>query len=233
MLLDLADLDPTPMTNAWTGIEQQLIQLSSKVDETWSDKVEPAFEEADWDWDEQIEPQARKGTELNDWLEREREVVGIRIFAEAAEQVFEKARSNLSRDFECNQCGSAVSVSDRFFRSLHVPCDHCDMVNTFDPGTKVRAVEHFCCHHLSRAKSQELWFAWLDADQAMRHARDEDLALMKSAERALRAHTEAYYRARIEIVPEYEPAFAKDVEGRMRSFYQELSRSDVWDGPSG
>ena len=65
MLLDLNNLDPLPMSNAWSAIEQQLIQLTSKIDDTWNEKVEPAFDEADWDWN-QIGPQHSLRVEMLD-----------------------------------------------------------------------------------------------------------------------------------------------------------------------
>lgn len=226
-LLDVAGLDPLPMSNAWSAIENQIVELTSRIDDTWSEKVEPAFEEADWEWD-QIEPQLDRGRALSAKMLRDRDAVAFRIFAEAAEKIFEEAKKNLAQDHPCTQCHAPLPLSDQFFRSVHVTCPYCNNVNTFVPGTKIASVEHFCCHHLSRARTVDLWFAWVDAEERMRDT--ETLENMKAAEAALKQYNEAYLKARIAIVPELEKDFEKDLQGRMAFFYEEVSRSDEWDG---
>jgi hypothetical protein len=226
-LLDLANLDPLPMSNAWSAIEGQLLELSAKVQETWQAKVEPALEAAEWETARILE-QHEKGAALQRWRERATETVSIRIFGDASRRIAEEARKNLSAEFRCTQCRAALEVSDRFFRSVHVTCPYCNNVNTFVPGTKVQAVEHFCCHHLAREKSRDLWFAWQDAEAAMRATNFESLREMKAAEAALLGYTRAYLRARIEVVPAYEPDFEKDLKGKTAFFYDEVSSSDVW-----
>ncbi|MEO1173378.1 MAG: hypothetical protein AAFX94_15195, partial [Myxococcota bacterium] len=45
-LLDLAGLDTNPMANAWQGVRSQLLALYTKIDDTWSERVEDAFRAA-------------------------------------------------------------------------------------------------------------------------------------------------------------------------------------------
>ena len=208
-LLDLNALDPQPMTVAWMAIENQLHELNAKVDETWSAKVEPALEEAGASWD----PEQRKGEALKDDLERRKGEVEVRIFGDAAKRIYEQARVNLAKDQRCAQCGAPLKLAQAFFRSRHLPCPHCNNVNTYVPGSTISAVEYFCCHHLARQKTVGLWNAWLAAERRQ----DEDRA---AAERALREYTTAYLRARIELVPEYEQDFEKDLKGKMAFFYE-------------
>ena len=106
-------------------------------------------------------------------------------------------------------------------------CPFCKTVNTFVPGAQVQAVEYFCSHHLAREKTQAQCRAWQEAERRM-NAVEDDLPAMRAAEAALRAWNEAYLRARIEIVPEYEKDFARDLEGKMAFFYEQVSRSPAW-----
>jgi hypothetical protein len=223
MLLDLNNLDPQPMTVAWGAIENQLRELGTRVDTTFREKVEPALEAADEDG-ELVAAERRKGEAFARWLEREQEAVGTRIFAAAAHKIFAQARQTLGKDFRCTQCQAALPLSDRFFRSRHVACAYCNNVNTFVPGTQVAAVEFFCCHYLARDRAKQTWFAWLEAEEAMRAGPTGDRALIAAAERALLAYTTAYLRARIEIVPEYEKDFDKDLKGKTAFFYEQVAR---------
>ena len=228
MLLDLNNLDPQPMTVAWGAIENQLRELGTRVDTTFREKVEPTLEAEGEDDGGRIAAAERgKGEAFARWLERERETVATRIFAAAAQKIFAQARATLGKDFRCTQCQAALPLSDRFFRARHVPCAYCNRVNTFVPGTQVAAVEFFCCHYLARDKVKDLWFAWLEAEERMRASRadqDDVRALITAAEQALVAYTTAYLRARIEIVPEYEKDFAKDLEGRTAFFREQVAR---------
>ncbi|MHB8872765.1 MAG: hypothetical protein ACYC8T_03665 [Myxococcaceae bacterium] len=208
MLLDLNSLDPMPMSNAWTAVENQLRELASKVDQTWEEKVEPALEAAQLSGG-RLDAERAKGEALRRSIERDQESASVRIFAAAARKILAQAKENLSKDFRCKQCSAPLALSDRFFRSRHLTCPNCANVNTFVPGTQVQAVEYFCCHHLAKEKTQALWGAWLDAERGPRPA----------AERALRAYTEAYLLARIEIVPEYQKDFERDLKGKMAFFY--------------
>jgi len=216
-LLDLNNLDPMPMSNAWTAIENQLRELDAKVEQTWAEKVEPALEAAGWPAVRQDQERS-KGSALKAAIETGKAQLELRLFVGAARKILEQAKQTLARDFACRQCGAPLKVSDRCFRSRHVSCPFCSTVNTFVPGAQVAAVEHFCCHHLAREKTQGLWAAWLTSEAAMK-SRDEDPAARAAAERALREYTEAYLRARIEFVPEYEKDFERDLKGKMAFFY--------------
>jgi hypothetical protein len=220
MLLDLNALDPLPMTNAWSGVENQLRELSEKVEQAFSEKVEPALEEAEaW---EARDREREKGLALRRAFERAELRAEIRVFGDAARKVFARAKENLSRTFRCTQCRAPLPVSDRFFRSCHVPCPHCNTVNTFLPGTEVMSVESFCVHRLAQARTEALYLAWLDAEEAMNRSDDAPQAVA-AAERALIAYTTAYLRARIEIVPEYEKDLEKDLAGRTAFFRERLA----------
>ena len=164
------------------------------------------------------ERERAKGAALCHRFERAKLRAEIRVFGDAARKILARARENLARTFLCTQCRAPLPISDRFFRSRHVPCPHCNTVNTFVPGTDVLSVEPFCCHRLAQVAAEAPYFAWLDAEEEMNQGDAPEA--VAAAERALRAYQTAYLRARIEIVPEYEKDFEKDLAGRMAFFYE-------------
>jgi hypothetical protein len=200
MLLDVNALDPQPMTIAWMAIENQLRELMEKVDQTWEQKVAAPLEDDS--------REHAKGVRLRRETEQKKNAVELRIFGDAARKIFEQARVELSKDVKCAQCGAAIALGQAFFRSRHLTCPHCNNVNTFVPGATIAAVEYFCCHHLARQKTIGLYDAWIAAEGSDR----------SRAEAALREYTTAYLRARIELVPELEKDFEKDLKGKMAFF---------------
>jgi hypothetical protein len=225
-LIDTNDLDPLPMTNAWSGIQNQVHELLKKVQETWQKNVAPTLEDKGLLFREQCE----KGEELRRSVEEATERARVAIFADAARKVLAQAKANLAGEFHCTQCGAVLAISDRFFRSRHVACPYCNCVNTFVPGTKVMAVEHFCCHHLAREAALDLHFIWERAEARMKGRGSEDLTILEAAERALGDYTRAYLLARIALVPEYEKDFDRDFRGRMAEFYQQVAHYPAWKG---
>jgi len=205
MLLDVNGLDPQPMTIAWMAIETQLHELTQKVDQTWEAKVEPALEGTPG-----VEAEREKGDALRRDIERQKDALEVRMFADAARKIYAQAKANLARDQKCAQCGAAMKLGQAFFRSRHLTCSFCTNVNTFVPGSLISSVEYFCCHHLAREKSAPQWAAWLAAEHGPR----------AQAEAALKAYATAYLNARIEIVPEYAADFEKDLKGKMAFFFE-------------
>jgi len=227
MLLDLNNLDVLPMTNAWTAIEQQVHELAHLIEDTWNDKVEELFEDLDLE-QEVIDIEYQKYRSSHQELYHDKERAETLIFADAARKILQRAKEILSKTYSCTQCQAQLEVSDQFFRSVHVPCKYCDKVNTFDPGTQVRSVEDFCCHYLSREQSIDLFLKSQDAESIMRHNDFQFYDDMFKTEQTLREYLVVYLKARIEIVPEYEKDYDKDLKGRMAWFYDEVKRSPIW-----
>jgi transcription elongation factor Elf1 len=227
VLLEAASLDTVPMSNAWTGIVQQIHSLRQKIDDTWSDKVEEPMEDAGLG-DDVIDAQRDKGEKLDDWMEREVEREELSIFASAADRIHAEAQKILAQAFKCTQCKAALPVPEKFFRSAHVTCEYCNTVNTFEPGSLVRGVEHFCSHYMARRATWREWVAMADAEQQVRSARDETIEMLRIQEEATRAYWRAYLTKRAEIVPAYAESLEKDFEGKMGAFYRDMERNEVW-----
>ncbi len=226
-LLDLSALDPTAMTNAWSGIRAEVHALGQRIDTVWDDKVEPAFRAAGLGEDEIDRAQAL-GRELDAALDLEVEAQEIELFAAAADRILAAARVEMARDFGCTQCGAKLELPPQVFRAVNVTCAFCGSVNTHEPGTRVRQVEHFCAHHLSQRAALREWRALRDLERQRRGLRGERIDNLRALEQSWRRYWEVYFRARAALVPAYAPDLQRDVDGRMRAFYDEMARNATW-----
>jgi hypothetical protein len=230
-VLEFQDFDPTPMNVAWQGIETQAKELISKIDDTWQEKVSPAFdevrdageaevEEADGDLSEYYEgfykvyrKEQDKANLLSDKLERELKNYQVRTFAVAARKLQARASEELGKMFLCSQCKAPLPVRKNFFRSYYETCTYCQTVNTFEPGTIARQVEHFAVHAIAEEKALPEFHAYWDVEDKFKGQRDDEPQIV-AGQTVLDAYTvyaEKYLKARIEIIPDLETQYNNDL----------------------
>ena len=59
--------------------------------------------------------------------------------------------------FHCKQCGGKLEIYNFYFTATYIACPYCRTQNTFDPGTKVRMIEHLArplAEHRCRGRYQ-------------------------------------------------------------------------------
>src|SRR4051812_16433859 len=81
-LLDLNQLDPIAMSNAWMGIRAESLALGAKIDSTWHEKVESTMEAAGMPH-AAVFAQGERGRALRHELDLDCERREIAVFAEA------------------------------------------------------------------------------------------------------------------------------------------------------
>lgn len=210
-------LDPTAMSNAWSGIRAEVFALTERIESTWRERVEQALVDAGAAPLE-LRAQEERGRQLSRQLMFEFERTEIEVYADAAQLVLEAATATLQRSFGCTQCGAQLPIPSKAFRSVHVPCQYCSSVNTFEPGNEVRMVEHFCAHHLSQRSALEAWQQLKHAERRWRDTRGETPEVLEALEAATYTYWETYLRARNALLPELEKDFQRDLEGKLRAF---------------
>jgi DNA-directed RNA polymerase subunit RPC12/RpoP len=226
-LLEQSDFDPIPMTNAWSGIRAELMALDSRVDTVWDQKVEATFREAGLA-DAEIDKQRARGRALQAQLRLEQEKREVDVFGAAGERLLAQAKAAMAKEFRCTQCGAQLAVPAQCFRSVHVRCEYCQSVNTYEPGTRVRQVEHFCSHHLSQKRAAAEWARMRAVEERRRQSRTDELPVLRELERATLDYWTAYFRARADLVPAFAKDLEKDIQGRMRPFRDEMAKNQVW-----
>ncbi len=218
--------DPIPMTNAWSAMERRAKELSTKIEETWHQQVEPKFEEAGVARPA-LDEQRRKGDALRDFIELEIERTRIMIYCTLARDVAALAAQEKQGGYPCKSCGAPLSVPHTF-RVANVRCAHCATVNEYEPGTRTRYVEASCIHSLCQ---EAAWSEFVAMHQAEKHFKDtrppRSLALIQAWEQAQIAYHRKYLTARLQYLPDQAPSFGKDLAGRMEHFYVYGVNSEV------
>lgn len=216
-LLAETSYDPIPMGNAWGAMERRAKELSTKVEETWNQQVEPKFEEAGAARP-LIEEQRRKGDALRDHIELEIERTRIGIYCKLARDVAELDAREHGGSYPCRNCGAPLAVPHTF-RVVNVACAHCRTMNEFEPGTRTRYVEASCLHSLCQEAAWNEYVAMHRAETAFRRARPHTIAHIQAWEAAQIAYHRKYLTKRLDYLPDQAPSFAKDLAGRMEHFY--------------
>ncbi len=224
-LLAESNYDPIPMGNAWGAMERRAKDLSTKVDETWRQQVEPKFEEASVARPI-IAQQSQKGDAFRDWMALEIERVRIEIYCKLARDVAALDAQEKQGGYPCKQCGAPLAVPHTF-RVVNLACVHCRTVNEYEPGTRTRYVEASCLHSLCQESAWNEFVAMNQADDAYRRARPHTIQHLKNWEAAQIAYHRKYLTTRLTYLPDQAATFAKDLEGRMEHFYVYTVQNDA------
>lgn len=234
-VIALQDFDPTPFSVAWQGIEAQVKELISKIDSTWQEKVSLAFEEVKEAGETMMEEagsslddyyeafhtvyktEQEKGIALSRKLERALKGYEVRTFATAARKLQEKAVEVLSKTFSCSQCKAPLPVKQNFFRAYYETCTYCQTVNTFEPGTIARYVEHFAVPALAEEKALKEYYAYYDVEEKFKRQREDEPSAISSQTvlETYKAYAEKYLTARVEIIPDLQKQFDQDLTAKV------------------
>ena len=214
-LFEQTDLGTTPFSNAWQGINVQAMGLIQKIEDTWTDQVEDAFLDAGLEFDsEEFIKERNKGYLLAHELKKALKSNEINLFAKAADQLFVVAKEILAKDFCCTQCKAKLTIKDNFFRSYYVNCDYCQTVNTFEPGTKVRNLEHFGVEAI--AKRAALQYE-LNYDDALfkNYIEEEEVIAEDELQEIYKNQIVTYLEKRIAIIPDYQDRYEEDLAAKL------------------
>lgn len=215
LLFESTDLETTTFHNAWQGIYSQANELIWKIDSTWNDKVEEAFEDAGAEFgSKQFNQERDKGLRSRFNLEQKLKSYEVKIFAGAAKKLLKEVKETLSKDFCCTQCQAKLAVKDNFFRSYYSTCQYCQTVNTFEPGTKARNIEHFAIHALGEEAALEHYLLYEELkfenyiQNPETHSKEELISTYQK-------YIETYLKKRIEIIPDYKDRYEKDLKSKI------------------
>jgi hypothetical protein len=223
-LFEAHDGDPTAMGRAWGAIEIRAKELRSKISDTWHAQVDDALDGAP--------PGVRvrereRGEALEDRIDVGTEATRLRIYADAARKLWTRAMSERPQHLQCTQCAAGLAMPDTI-QAVNVKCPHCGSLVTWEPGTRLRMIEHFCVPTLCDEACWQLWLARRAAEQGRRGHHGDDLPNLKAHEQAYVAYERAWLEARARMLPQHAPDLDKDLRGRVAQFYQMLDRERAW-----
>jgi hypothetical protein len=212
-LLQQSDHDPAAMSNAWGAMKMRAQALTKTIDDTWSEQVEPKFDDGTL-----ADRGQQMGSALKNWIEVELERAEVQIHADAARQVWDRAKAEQLTQISCIACAGEVPVPE-VLQAVNLSCSYCSAINTYEPGGRLRIIEHFCAHALSKEESWAAWLRMLDADRMLSRSRNTTLALLQAYETAQIGYWRAYLEARARILPHRAADLEKDLRGKMQHWY--------------
>ncbi|WP_282089820.1 hypothetical protein [Aquimarina algiphila] len=214
VLFEATDFETTTFSNAWQGIYSQASDLIYKIDDTWDEKVEEAFENAGVDFgSDQFNKERDKGFHTRFDLEQKLKSYEVKIFADAAKKLVQEVKDTLSKDFCCTQCQAKLPVKDNFFRSYYSTCEYCQTVNTFEPGTKARNIEHFAVHALGEEAALEHYLHHEEL-KFQNYLKSKEIYKKEELDAIYQKYVETYLKKRIEIIPDYKDRYEKDFKAK-------------------
>lgn len=223
-LFDAHDHDPTAATRAWGAIETRAKDLRSKISDTWHAQVDDALDGAP----PEIRTREReRGEALEDRIDIGLEGTRIRTFADMARKLWTRALAERPQHLQCTQCGAGLPMPDTI-RAVNIACPYCRALVTWEPGTRLRMIEHFCVPALCQEACWQQWVALQQAQKNRRGHHGDDLPNLRAHEQAYVAYERGMLEARARMLPEHAPALEQDLRGRLAQFYQMLDREKAW-----
>lgn len=224
--LPAAGYDPSFIGTVWGAIQTRLVDLESRIIDTWNDKVEATYESEGIAREVQLADRAR-GADLAWHLENARETLQHSVFADVSRQMYARALA-VQQERLCPRCGAPLDVPFTY-RALNLTCAHCHAVATFEPGMLVRNVVAFGSHALAWESAREEWLAMRAAERAAKEARSPvPLSLLKAHELAQIAYWWRYFATKSTMEPELHDV-AHEVRSRLDAWYRfHAEHEEAW-----
>lgn len=186
-----AGSDPVPVSNALNGVRIQLLELCTKADDTWDQKVRDVMYDSGIT-DDALDREEAKRNQLRHSLESDYTLLEMEIRNQMAEHVMQLAAQQEVKTVSCTQCLARLAVPLNTYTSRHVVCPYCQTVNTYEPGTYQRMVEAYL-HDIARWKAIEECKAEMELSYAVQQAGEGTRGKVKAAHRvAYKAYCERY-----------------------------------------
>lgn len=219
--------DTTPVAVALSAVSTRLLDLESKITDTWNEKVEDTFDAEGLSLEERT--QARlAGEALRRRLQRKRESLDPHAFAHAAHVIHARALAQRN-DVNCARCGAPLQPPIAY-RATEVRCGSCSAVGVFEPGSLLRQVEAVGSHAVAWVAAEREWHAMLDAEDALHAARSPaPLHLLQAYEAAQINYWTRYFQAKAAMVPEVANDPEKGVRSRLEFWYSmSAEHEEAW-----
>lgn len=209
--------DTSPVAVALGAVKLRLLDLESRIADTWNERVDDAFEAEGASHEERT--RARElGEALKRRLERQRERLEPHAFAHAAHEMHRRALAQ-RQDVACTNCGAPLSPP-LSYRAIEVRCLVCSAVGVFEPSALMRQVEATGSHAVAWVAAEPEWNAMWDAEERVRAARSPcPLAILQAYETAQIVYWTKYFRTKAQMVPEIAVDVEANVRSRLESWY--------------
>ncbi|MEZ4403981.1 MAG: hypothetical protein R3B06_28410 [Kofleriaceae bacterium] len=208
--------DPQPMSHRLAAVKHRLMELESKIADTWHAKVDDAI------CDEGNPTEVRdaafaKGRALGHHLADARDEAEIALLAELARARYQAAVAT-AMPVVCPACG-ASGAPPHGFRQVELTCQ-CGRAVVYAPSDLMQSAGALGAHPISQEAAVVEWRAMNAAERAMHAVRPPaPLALIQAYEAAQIAYWYKYITARAWFEPELGRDVPMEVRKRLEQFY--------------
>jgi hypothetical protein len=209
--------DYLPLSHQLMAINHRLMELETKIIDTWDEKVDDAIT-GEGNSTAERDRQRAKGQSLKENLEDLREELEPRIFAELARQRFTQAQAQ-HQPTTCQHCRGQIAAPPAF-NSYEMACTACGKPTLVEPSELLRSVAAVGTHAVAQEATNAEWRMMKNAERAMRAYRPPyPIESIKANERA----QITYWFKYISVRSQFEPVLARDpareVRDRMEQWY--------------
>jgi hypothetical protein len=229
--------DPTPLSNALTAVGQRISDLRSAISDTLENHVMGQL--ALTPQAEQAEEHARLQREAADgWIEETWQRFETQWRYESVKAMWPHAQQAMLHPTACSRCAAPLQRTTPH-KIETVTCAHCGAVNQAVPEGVVATYFASAPECYAQFQTLENSFAVRRNRQAAEAARrahhlrtgdwpDEPIESLKQWEKAQLDLWTTYVQARAQLSPSNPEADRQYVQSRMKGFYDEMARNDVW-----
>lgn len=221
--------DFTAFNSALGAITQQARTISGEVHGVWGNDLGGGLTGDAYYRGERM---VREGTQ---WIDDEWGRFEAHWRMQAVRALWPLVEQGLARPATCTNCGAPLSTRQRRTSESAV-CASCGVVNQTTPEAAVAlyysvAPDIYATYATSdhRARVTAHRQAWenqrAEIQQRTGQWQDEPIESLRHWEQLERAHWTAYAQAKSQIEPHDEAGF---IESRMKFFYDEMARNEVW-----
>jgi hypothetical protein len=208
--------DYLPLSHELMAVANRLLDLESKIIDTWHEKVEQTI----FDEGNSVEVRDReyiKGNTLKRALEDARDEFEPRVFAELARRRYSHAITQLPA-LSCGWCGTLLETPISF-RAIEVAC-RCGQRTLFEPGELMRSVAAVGTHAIAQEAAVHEWRAMKAAERRMHDIRPpHPLESVVAYERSQIVYWRAYLAVRAQLEPELARDPNMEIRSRMEQWY--------------
>jgi hypothetical protein len=230
--------DYLPFNNALTAIAHQARDLSSGIHDVWGDEISDQLSDlaetgvntdAAYDHADKL---VREGTH---WMDDQWARFESYWRLQAIHAMWPLVEQGMAQPASCSNCGAPLATQQRRV-SESVSCGACSVVNQTTPQPVV-AMYYSIAPDIhatnasldARAQVDAQRHGWDNQRVAIRQQTgewpDEPIESLRQWEQLERAYWTTYAQAKAQIEPHDEAGF---IESRMKFFYDDMARNEVW-----
>lgn len=210
--LEETDYDYYTVIRSWHGMKAQIEELIRKIQDTWTEKVEPEMKVLGDFW----MSESYKSSKYQDRLSEDLMHFQRMLEGKLSEKFYNHVVVLADQDFGCSQCGAKIMIRKDLFKSHYVPCPFCMTVNTFEPETKYLQIGWNIVDNLAAYRSERQYAAMMEALEAIQRLRPPvQEELWTRYEQAYTEYYKTYFENRMALKSDAADRFEEDMRRKL------------------